>query len=106
MDDAEITKAQKQLASIMLSKETQVAFNLKKGSLPVRGDVDLDSANDCMRKGLDNLANGTVIKDINQMLSQDSAGQVEDLFVEFFNDKDMTVEGAQKKFAEIIASAD
>ena len=33
--------------------ETQVAFNLKKGSLPVRGDVDLAAANDCMKKGLD-----------------------------------------------------
>jgi len=47
-----------------------------------------------------------VIKDINQMLSQDTAGQTEDLFVEFFSDKSMTPEAAQKKFAEIIANAD
>ena len=106
VDDAGVTAAQEKLASIMMSKATQVAFNLKKGSLPVRGDVDLDAANDCMRKGLDNLANGTVIKDINQMLSQDTAGQTEDLFVEFFSDKSMTPEAAQKKFAEIIANAD
>ncbi len=98
VDDADVTAAQEELASIMLSKTTQVAFNLKKGSLPVRGDVNLDAANDCMRKGLDILANGTVIKDINQMLSQDTAGQTEDLFVEFFSDKSMTPEAAQKKF--------
>lgn len=106
VDDAKVTAAQEELASIMMSKATQVAFNLKKGSLPVRGDVNLDAANDCMRKGLDILANGTVIKDINQMLSQDTAGQTEDLFVEFFSDKSMTPEAAQKKFAEIIANAD
>jgi hypothetical protein len=40
---------------------TQVAFNLKKGSLPVRGDVDLAAANDCMKKGLDILAKGNII---------------------------------------------
>lgn len=106
VDDAAVTAAQEELASIMMSKATQVAFNLKKGSLPVRGDVNLDAANDCMRKGLDILANGTVIKDIPQMLSQDTAGQIEDLFAEFFSDKSMTSEAAQKKFAEIIASAD
>ena len=42
----------------MLSPEVQVAFNLKKGSLPVRGDVDLSAANDCMKKGLEILAGG------------------------------------------------
>ena len=36
--------------------EVQVAFNLKKGSLPIRGDVDLAAANDCMKKGLEILA--------------------------------------------------
>ena len=41
LNDPEKTKAQEVLASIMCRPETQVAFNLKKGSLPVRGDVDL-----------------------------------------------------------------
>ena len=45
----------------MFSPETQVAFNLKKGSLPVRGDVDLDAANDCMKKGLEILAAGNTV---------------------------------------------
>jgi hypothetical protein len=42
----------------MVSKEAQVAFNLKKGSLPIRGDIDLAAANDCMKKGLEILATG------------------------------------------------
>jgi glucose/mannose transport system substrate-binding protein len=41
MDDPEKTKAQMDLASVLVAKTTQVAFNLKKGSLPIRGDVDL-----------------------------------------------------------------
>ena len=45
LDDPDKTEAQGVLASLMLSPKVQVAFNLKKGSLPVRGDVDLASAN-------------------------------------------------------------
>jgi glucose/mannose transport system substrate-binding protein len=41
IDDPEVREAQLELASMMLSAEAQVAFNLKKGSLPIRGDVDL-----------------------------------------------------------------
>lgn len=106
VDNAEVTAAQEVLASTLVSKTAQVAFNLKKGSLPVRGDIDMDAANDCMRKGLDILVKGNVIKGIGQMLSVDSGAQTEDLFVEFFNNKDMSAEDAQKKFAEIIANAD
>jgi glucose/mannose transport system substrate-binding protein len=106
LDDEEKSKAQEALASVMLSKETQVAFNLKKGSLPVRGDVDLNAANDCMKKGLAILAKGNIIPAIDQLMSADSTNQVNDLFVEFFNNPNMTPEDAQRRFAELIASAD
>ena len=90
----------------MLKPDVQVAFNLKKGSLPVRGDVDLDTANDCMKKGLDILAKGNVLPDTNQLMTPDSQGQIEDLFVEFFNDTSITPEAAQERFAAIIADAE
>jgi glucose/mannose transport system substrate-binding protein len=105
LKDAEKSKAQEVLASTLLDPKTQVAFNLKKGSLPVRGDVDLGAANDCMKKGLEILAKGDVIQWTDQLLSADSQKQKEDLFSEFFASS-MTSEDAQKRFAEIIASAD
>lgn len=104
--DEEKSKAQEVLASTLLAPATQVAFNLKKGSLPVRGDVDLAAANDCMKKGLDILAKGNVIEGTDQLLSADSQKQKEDLFSEFFANPSMTPEDAQKRFAAIIASAD
>ena len=104
--DAEIEAAQLELASLMLSKEVQVSFNLKKGSLPVRGDVDLAAANDCMKKGLEILAGGNILPDSNQTFSQDTQGQIEDLMVEFMSSSDITVEEAQEQFADIIADAD
>jgi glucose/mannose transport system substrate-binding protein len=105
VDDPEITAAQAELAKVMLSPETQVAFNLKKGSLPVRGDVDLDAANDCMKKGLDILAKGNVIQSPDQLMSADDLTQVNDIFVEFFNDPSITPEDAQARFASIVANA-
>jgi len=106
LKDEAKSAAQDILASTMLKPETQVAFNLKKGSLPVRGDVSLDAANDCMKKGLDILAKGNIIQSPDQLMSADSLTQVNDLFVEFFKDPKITAADAQKRFAEIVAAAD
>ena len=105
-DDPEITAAQLELASLLISPEVQVAFNLAKGSLPVRGDVDLSAANDCMKKGLEILAAGAILPDGNQTLSPDTSGQIEDLMVEFWNDPSYSAEDAQAAYAAIIANAD
>jgi glucose/mannose transport system substrate-binding protein len=106
LDDAEKTKAQEALASVMISPATQVAFNLKKGSVPVRGDVDVTAANDCMKKGLEILAKGNIIPDTNQLNTEDTNNQLNDLFVEFWKTPSLTPEDAQKRFADIIANAD
>ncbi|QFY60391.1 carbohydrate ABC transporter substrate-binding protein [Rhizobium grahamii] len=106
LKDEAKSKAQDVLAKTLLDPTTQVAFNLKKGSLPVRGDVDLAAANDCMKKGLEILKKGNVIEGTDQLLSADSQKQKEDLFSEFFANPSMTPEAAQKRFAEIIGSAD
>lgn len=104
-DDAQ-TKAQEVLASTMFNPEVQVAFNLKKGSLPIRKDVNLDAANDCMKKGLAILAKGETVVSTNQLISPDTNTQIEELMTQFFSDKSMTPEAAQASFAKIIASAD
>jgi len=105
LEDAEKSAAQEQLASIMMAPATQVAFNLKKGSLPVRGDVDLATANDCMQKGLDILAKGAVIQSGDELIDPDSTTQINDLFASFFSDMAMTPEDAQARFAELIGAA-
>jgi len=104
-DDPEITAAQLELAALLVSPEVQVDFNLKKGSLPVRGDVDLEAANDCMRKGLDILANGNILPSGDMALTPDVQGQIEDLMAEFWSDPSYTAEDAQARYADIIASA-
>lgn len=106
-DDEEKTAAQLRMASMMMSKAVQVDFNLKKGSLPVRGDVDLTNANACMKKGLDILADpANIVPAGVQVFSADTNGQLEDLLAEFWTNPDMTPEDAHDAWATIIEEAD
>lgn len=103
LNDPEKEKAQKELAALMVSKEVQVAFNLKKGSLPIRGDVDLAAANDCMKKGLEILASGNIIPSGDMVWSPDVQKQNEDLMVEFWK-SDMSPEEAHQKWVQNLKS--
>lgn len=104
LKDADKTAAQKRLASLVVSKDVQVAFNLKKGSLPIRGDIDMNAANDCMKKGLKILADGKILPDPAQTLSPDTVSQIDDLMVEFWNDEKITPADVQARFAKIIGA--
>ena len=105
IDDPEIRAAQLELARLLASPEVQIDFNLLKGSLPVRGDVDLAAANACMQKGLEILASPEgVFPADDQLLDSDTLGQIEDLAVDFFA-SDMTVDEAIDRQARIIAQA-
>lgn len=100
--DPEMEAAQKDLAALLLSPEVQVAFNSQKGSLPIRGDVDLESVNECTQKGLDLLAAGNTLPSGNQLLSPDTITQLNDLMTEFWNSPEMTVDEVQETYASII----
>ena len=104
-DDPEITAAQKELAALLISPEVQVSFNLAKGSLPVRGDIDMSTANGCMQKGLQILADGGVLPSGDQTWTADTTTQIEDLMAQFWS-SDMSAADAQASYAEIIAKAD
>ena len=104
--DAAITKAQLEMASMMISKPVQVAFNLKKGSLPIRGDIDLAAANDCMKKGLETLKDPKNILPSNaEMMQRDDINQIIALYSEFFTTPDMTVDQVQAAFVDLIKNA-
>nr|WP_249219171.1 ABC transporter substrate-binding protein [Loktanella sp. SALINAS62] len=105
-DDPEIEAAQKELAALLLSPEVQVSFNSAKGSLPIRGDVDLTSVNECTQKGLDLLANGNIVPNGETFLAPDTITQLNDLMTEFWNTPAMTPAEVQEQYSDIIASAE
>ena len=106
-DDPAVEAAQLELASLMISPRVQTLFNLAKGSLPVRADVDLTLADSCMMKGIELLENpDTVLTSLGRFVTEDTAGQLNDLFAEFSFNESLSVEDAQERFASIIEDAD
>lgn len=106
VDDPDVAAAQEDMANVIVSQEVQVAFNLTKGALPVRRDVDIVNATDCMKKGMEILKSGHIVESVNSLVSPDTVARVTDLMVEFFSDDSFTADRAQQEFAEIISTAD
>jgi len=105
--DPEVEAAQLRMASMMVNPRVQALFNLAKGSLPIRDDVDLSLADSCMKKGLEILSDQeNVIPSMSQFLSEDTSGQLDDLWSEFSFNKDMSIADAQERFATILENAD
>ena len=106
IDDPAVKAEQLKMAAMLVSPEVQVSFNLAKGSLPVRGDIDLSAANDCMQKGLSILASGSGILPSGDMnLSADTQTQIEELMTEFWS-TDLSAADAQARYVDLIAKAD
>jgi glucose/mannose transport system substrate-binding protein len=92
-------KYQKLLASTIVSPTTQVAFNKLKGSIPIRGDVDASSMDECARIGLAIMKDRARHVGIGEVyLTPDQNGAMQDVLTAFWNTK-MPVEKAQKGIA-------
>lgn len=105
--DPAVEAAQLQLASLMISPRVQALFNNAKGSMPVRDDVDMSLADDCMKKGLEIIKDpANIAVDAGRWLSNDTTGQMNDLIAQFWSDDTMTVDAAVAKYVEILQNAD
>ena len=100
--DPAVLEAQADLARTVIGKEAQLAFNLKKGSMPIRTDIDLSKANPCMKKALALLGNG-LLPQGDLSLSSDTQAQMQDLTLEFINDKSIPVDDYINRYADILS---
>ncbi len=82
---AEAAAAQKKLAELMTSPAGQVAFNNKKGSIPIRTDVDLSSVDVCTQAGVQAVKEGRLLESDNDLISPDVKGAFEDGISKFWN---------------------
>ena len=102
-DEPAKTKAQDLLVETMISKDAQIAFNLAKGSMPVRKDVDTTSFDACAQKGLKLLQSEEGQAPVFEILvSASLAGSVDDVVTQFWNnpsaEPDDMVEGFVNAF--------
>ena len=89
-------RAQKLLASVVTQPATQVAFSMKKGSIPIRTDVDASKMDVCAQQGLAimkdksrHLGNGEVY------LTPDQNGALADVLTAYWN-RNIPVEKVQR----------
>jgi len=99
-DPAQV-KSQQLLATVFTSPATQVAFSNKKGSIPIRTDVDVKALDLCAQQGV------AIMKDVSRQLpspemliSPDLEGSLQDIITKFWN----TTESADDA-AKAIAAA-
>jgi glucose/mannose transport system substrate-binding protein len=100
------TRAQKLLAKVMFAPDTQILFNQKKGSIPVRTDVDGSSLDACAQAGMKLVADpARQVPDINLVAEPALVGALDDVISEFWNSPNPNVDAFIAKFAQTMKSA-
>lgn len=98
--DAASQKGQKLLAEVAMDPVVQVEFSLRKGSVPMRTDVDRSKLDICAQKGLELMTAGKIVPDQALILSPQQAGALNDFVDEFWsNPSEDSASGAEKFFA-------
>lgn len=106
-DDAEGATAQATLASAIMNPEVQIAFNLAKGSIPARNDLDVSALDSCAQASFSDFgaANdaGTAVPTFAGSHAANAAvvGAATDAVTEFFN-SDLTAQEGVLLLAEAI----
>ncbi|WP_422018571.1 ABC transporter substrate-binding protein [Roseateles sp.] len=103
-DKPDQIKAQQLLASVITQPATQVAFSMKKGSIPIRTDVDASKMDYCAQLGL------TAMKDKSRQLANgeiyitpDQNGALQDVLTGYWN-RNIPVEKVQKDIVNALKS--
>ncbi len=107
--DPDYQDGQKLLASTILSPEFQTIFNISKGSIPARLDVDLSQGfNACQQKSQADLqasiGAGTLVRSMahNMTVLQKYRGAMMDTITEFVNTPEMTSQEAANIMADAV----
>ncbi|MCW7537922.1 ABC transporter substrate-binding protein [Aquabacterium sp. A7-Y] len=102
--DAAVTKAQQLLAASMTAPATQVAFNSRKGSIPIRGDVDASAMDPCARLGLQVMKDSSRhLPNPEMLVTPDVAGNLQDAVTQYWN-TNQSVDDAVKAIASAMQS--
>ncbi|MDO9283928.1 MAG: ABC transporter substrate-binding protein [Aquabacterium sp.] len=95
----EAIKAQQLLASVITAPATQVAFSMRKGSIPIRTDVDASKMDACAQQGLAIMKDKTrQIGNGEAYLTPDQNGALADILTAYWN-RNIPVEKVQRDIA-------
>jgi glucose/mannose transport system substrate-binding protein len=106
VDDPAQEAAQVKLAELMMAPETQIDFNMKKGSVPVRLDVDVSKMDVCAQKGMAALRDDArQIPSDNYLNTPDLYGALQDVITEYWNTPSMEVDTFVENYASAMEAA-
>ncbi|HSA79779.1 MAG TPA: ABC transporter substrate-binding protein [Geminicoccaceae bacterium] len=106
VDDPAKQAAQVKLAELMMAPETQIEFNKKKGSVPVRLDVDVSSMDVCAQQGMAMLQDAEQqIPSDNFLTTPDMYGALQDVITEYWNSPSMDVDTFVENYASAMEAA-
>ena len=106
VDDPAQQAAQEKLAELMMAPETQIEFNKKKGSVPVRLDVDVSSMDVCAQKGMAALQDpARQIPSDSFLTTPDMYGALQDVITEYWNTPSMDVDTFVENYAAAMEAA-
>lgn len=97
--------AQADLASALMSADFQEVFNLNKGSIPVRLNMDMGKFDDCAKLSARDFAasaeRGTLVPSIahSMAVTPSAEGAIKDAVSQFWNDDRISVDEAVKRIA-------
>jgi len=100
----EAQAAQQLMAKVITSPATQVAFNMKKGSIPIRPDVDASGMDICAQAGVVALKDpARQTPDPSMLMAPDIYGKVADVITKLWN-TDLKPEDAQTQLVAAIGA--
>jgi glucose/mannose transport system substrate-binding protein len=106
IEDPAQKAAQDKLAEVMFAPQTQIEFNMKKGSVPVRLDVDVSDMDVCAQKGMAELRDpAQQIPSDNFLSTPDLVGAVQDAVTQFWHNPSMKVETFIENYAGAVETA-
>jgi len=103
--------AQADLARLIMEPEFQQTFNLNKGSIPVRMDLDLSRFDSCAQDSMASFAStaksGGLVPSMAHGLSTTSAvqGAIYDVVTNYFNSDSLSAEQATERLARAVKAA-
>ena len=105
LKDPAAQKAQGDLAAAIMSTEFQEVFNLNKGSIPVRLNMNMAKFDDCAKLSskdfVDTAKTGGLVPSVahGMAISPAAEGAIKDAVSQFWNDDRISVADAQKRIA-------
>ncbi len=104
--DKDQIAAQAMLAKTMISPETQVLFNNKKGSIPIRTDVDTSKMDVCAQIGVKAVQDPAgQAPAANMLISADLDGALQDVVTKFWSTPAMTTDQFIEAYAKAFKTA-